>query len=63
MTTTRGPTVEALPNVLQDQTVPNTLRGMLPPAPVARRWPSTGVLVVAGAAVAAIVALVVARLV
>jgi hypothetical protein len=62
MTTTRGPTVEALPNVLQDQTVPNTLRGMLPPASVARRWPSTGVLVVIAGVVAAMAALVIARI-
>jgi hypothetical protein len=62
MTTNRGPTVEAIPNVLQDQTVPNTLRGMLPPAPVVSRWPSRGVLVVIAAAVAAVAALLVARL-
>jgi hypothetical protein len=63
MTTTRGPTVAALPNVLQDQTVPNTLAGMLPPAPVARRWPSSGVLVVIAGVITAFAAIILARIV
>jgi hypothetical protein len=61
MTTTRGPTIEAVPNVLQDQTIPNTLNGVGAAIPVGRSRPSNGVLAVAGAAVAAIVALVLAR--
>jgi len=61
--TTRGPTIVAIPNVLQDQTVPNTLSGMLPPVPVARRGPANGVLVVAAVALAALGALIVYRLV
>ena len=59
---TRPQMVEAVPNVLQDQTVPNTLNGVRAAVPVGRSRPSNGVLAVAGAAVAAIVALVLARL-
>jgi len=59
---TRPQMVEAVPNVLQDQTVPNTLNGVGAAVPVGRSRPSNGVLAVAGAAVAAIVALVLARL-
>lgn len=63
MMTNRGPTVEAIPNVLQDETVPNTLAGLRPAASVARRRPATGLVVVSGAAIAAIVALIVVRLI
>ena len=61
MPTLRTSMVEAIPNVLQDQTVPNTLGGIGPPAPARRARPSNGILIVVGAAVAAIAALIVAR--
>ena len=50
-----------IPNFLRDQTVPNTLAGMPAPAPVARRGPSNGVLVVVGGVITAIGALVLSR--
>jgi hypothetical protein len=61
MTSTRAPTVEAVPNVLQDQTIPNTLNGVGPQAPAARPRPSGRLLVVIGAAIAAVAAYAVAR--
>jgi len=61
MATTRVRSVEVVPNVLQDQTVPNTLGGVGPPLAVGPRRPSRRVLVVACAAIAAVLALVVAR--
>jgi len=60
--TTRPPMAEAIPNVLQDQTVPNTLAGVGAPRPVGRSRQSNGILVVVGAAIAALAALIVARI-
>ena len=62
MTTTRTPGVVALPNVLQDQTVPNTIGGIGPPIVVGpRRRPSGRVLMVGAAAIVAAIVLVVSR--
>ena len=50
---------KALPNVLHDQTAPNTLGGISPPAAPARRpLPTTTLAIAAGVVLALIVAIV-----
>ena len=67
MTSMPNPTLKALPNVLHDQTVPNTLGGLRVTAPAARfRAPTAAIVVVlavtsAAALLMAVVALLMGR--
>ncbi len=61
MTAMQNQALEVLPNVLHDQTVPNTLGGLAAPGPVGRLRLPPGVLVAAGAIVLALLAILLGR--
>ncbi len=54
MTSMRNQALEALPNVLQNQTIPNTLGGLGPSSPPARPRLPAGALVAAVAVILAV---------
>lgn len=62
MTSLQNQSLVALPNVLRDQTVPNTLGGVGAPKPAARRRPMSVSRAAAGVIVAAVLATVLALL-
>lgn len=61
MTPLQNQAITALPNVIRNQTIPNTLGGVSDPNPfLPQRAPSVVVVVVAGGLVAAVVAAILA---
>jgi hypothetical protein len=57
MASMQNQALQALPNVLHDQTVPNSLGGVTQPRPVARRRVPVRTLTTAAVVLAALVAL------
>lgn len=61
MNPTQNQALKALPNVLHDQTVPNTLSGIGPPAAAVRRRTPAGTSVAAAAVVLAVLLAMLSR--